>query len=121
LSITFDLINLEESGGGEPVRVARIIMDNPFSESRIRVLSTGFEVESRKEPGTWHTVDPETGECDCKGFGFRGHCRHRRLLERRGLLRISQPQNTLRDVLEYEHGTDGDESQMLHMRGEKTS
>ena len=94
LSITFDLIALEESGEGEPVRVARIILDNPFAESRIRVLSEGYEVESKKEPGTWHIIDADTGECDCKGYIYNGHCRHLTLLERRGLIRIPDETRT---------------------------
>lgn len=33
-------------------------------------------VSSASEPGTWHTVDTRTGECDCKASQYRGYCRH---------------------------------------------
>jgi hypothetical protein len=34
----------------------------------------GALVSSRSVPGSWHLV--KGGQCDCKGFEFRGKCRH---------------------------------------------
>ena len=87
LSITIDLIEPDELGEEEPVRVARIIVDDPFADARVRIHADHFEVESKQHPGTWHRINRRSGACDCKGYIYNGHCRHRRLLERRGLIR----------------------------------
>ncbi len=31
-------------------------------------------VSSKSEPGAWHSV--KNGACDCKGYQYRGRCRH---------------------------------------------
>lgn len=33
-------------------------------------------VPSQSEPGTYHVIDPVARTCDCKGFAYRGRCRH---------------------------------------------
>jgi hypothetical protein len=38
------------------------------------------KVQSRSNPGTVHYVDLRTQSCSCKGFAFKGECRHLRLL-----------------------------------------
>lgn len=85
--VTIDLVGPDNDQQEEPVRVARIIVDNPFADSRIRILTDAYEVESKQHPGTWHRINRRSGACDCKGYIYNGHCRHRRLLERRGLIR----------------------------------
>ena len=35
-------------------------------------------VESASQPGTYHRV--VNGVCDCKGFYYRGYCRHVKLV-----------------------------------------
>lgn len=48
----------EESAGGERfVRVGATLL-----------------VASKSEAGTWHRI--EDGRCDCRGFQYRGACRH---------------------------------------------
>jgi hypothetical protein len=34
----------------------------------------GALVASKSEPGGWHVV--QRGRCDCKGYQYRGQCRH---------------------------------------------
>lgn len=34
----------------------------------------GALVSSKSEPGAWHIV--KNGVCDCKGYQYRGRCRH---------------------------------------------
>jgi len=44
---------------------------------RMKRLSAGrYLVESATNKGTGHQVDVQRGKCGCKGFTFRGHCRH---------------------------------------------
>ena len=36
--------------------------------------SRGALVASQSQPGGWHVV--RDGQCDCRGFQYRGRCRH---------------------------------------------
>jgi len=44
---------------------------------RVRRLSAGrYLVESATSRGLGHQVDVTSGKCGCRGFQYRGHCRH---------------------------------------------
>lgn len=36
--------------------------------------ANGALVKSKSQPGAWYVV--RAGCCQCKGFAYRGHCRH---------------------------------------------
>jgi len=51
-------------------------MMEPF-KPRIRHLSNSrYLVESATTPGLGHQCDVQRGKCGCRGFQYRGHCRH---------------------------------------------
>ncbi len=50
-------------------------------------------VPSRSNPGTVHYVDLRMQSCSCKGFSFKGECRHLRLL--------NAPEYTITQVHRY--------------------
>jgi len=44
---------------------------------RVRRLAAGrYLIESATQPGLGHQCDVTRGQCGCKGFAYRGHCRH---------------------------------------------
>jgi predicted metal-binding protein len=50
-----------------------------------------FEVMSSSNSGVWYSVDLREGEsCECKGFSYRGRCKHidlaRRFSKERGII-----------------------------------
>lgn len=44
------------------------------SGEQIIVGGNGYLVASESQPGAWHVV--KASKCDCRGFEFRGRCRH---------------------------------------------
>jgi hypothetical protein len=55
---------------------------NVDGETVIVLGEDGGLVASQSEPGVWHLVSFEGGtpSCDCKGFQYRGICRHPKAL-----------------------------------------
>ena len=39
-------------------------------------MTTLVHVESKSKPGSYHVVDTVAVTCDCRGFQYRGKCRH---------------------------------------------
>ena len=39
-------------------------------------MTSLIQVESKSKPGTFHGVDVDSVHCTCRGFQFRGRCRH---------------------------------------------
>lgn len=54
--------------------MAAILKEVEVAGERFVRVGDNLLVASKSEPGTWHHLVGET--CDCKGFQFRGHCRH---------------------------------------------
>jgi len=50
------------------------LTEQTINGERVLVLADVTLVASCSEPGTWHHV--QGGRCDCKGFTYRGKCRH---------------------------------------------
>lgn len=45
-----------------------------WNDEQIIIGGNGALVASKSEPNAWHVV--KSGHCDCKGYAYRGHCRH---------------------------------------------
>lgn len=49
---------------------------------RIRDLGNKlYQIESDSEPGTYYTIDLVERICECKGFQYRGSCKHLQRIE----------------------------------------
>jgi hypothetical protein len=54
--------------------MAALLKETEIAGERFVNLGDVLLVASKSEPGTWHRIDGAT--CDCKGFQYRGACRH---------------------------------------------
>jgi len=68
-------------------------VDTAKSSTASRRGGSVTTVPSRSNPGTVHYVDLRTQSCSCKGFSFKGECRHLRLL--------NAPEYTITHVYRY--------------------
>jgi hypothetical protein len=41
---------------------------------------TGWLVPSQSQPGTRYYVNADATRCSCRGFSYRGHCAHLRMV-----------------------------------------
>jgi len=63
-------------------------------EDQVILGKNGSLVSSKSQPGGWHIV--KDGACDCKGFEYRGKCRHLAAVEQATAERKARQAEALR-------------------------